>query len=74
MRDENRNTHASAQIKQMTEEIYRLVDEQAKALKSATFLGMTTNEANECDLRSGRIQRLIGAVERLQKERTVLNE
>ena len=50
----------------MTEEIYKLAEEQAKALKRAAFLGMTRNEANECDSRRGRITRLVGEIEQLQ--------
>jgi len=71
MRNENRNAHSLA-IKEMTEEIYNLAEEQSKALKAATFLGMTTNEANECDSRRGRIRHLIKEIEQLQntKERT----
>jgi hypothetical protein len=52
MRNRNHDTDTSAMIKQMTEEIYRLAEEQARALKKATFLGMTTDEANECDSRA----------------------
>jgi hypothetical protein len=66
MRIENRNTHSSARINRLTEEIYRLAEEQTKALKRATFLGMTTHEAKECDSRRGRIRRLIGEIEQLQ--------
>jgi len=70
MRNENRNTHTSA-IKRMTEEIYSLAEEQTKALKAATFLGMTTNEANEWDSRRGRIRHLVTEIEQLQKKREV---
>jgi len=72
MRNRNHDTDTSAMIKQMTEEIYRLAEEQVRALKKATFLGMTTDEANECDSRRGSISRLIGEVQHLQntKERS----
>jgi hypothetical protein len=58
----------------MTEEIYRLADEQAKALKRAAFLGITMNEANACDSRRERISRLVAEIEQLQnaKEGTKL--
>ena len=70
MRIENRNTHTSARIKQLTEEIYRLAEEQAKTLKRATFLGMTMHEAKECDSRRGRIRRLVAEIEQLQNTKT----
>jgi len=47
MRGKGRNTHTSAWIELLTEEIYKLTDEQAKGLKRATFLGMTRDEASQ---------------------------
>ena len=62
-----RNIHdKSAIIKSMMEEIYRLSEQQVQALKGASFVGMTNEEANECDSRRRRIRSLVAEVEHLQ--------
>jgi hypothetical protein len=69
MRNEHHDTDTSATIKQVTEEIYQLAEEQTKALKQATFLGMTTDEASHCDSRRGRIRHLIRELQQLQNRK-----
>ena len=50
------------------QEIDRLTDEQAKALRSATFTGMTPDEARDYDERRKAITKLIRDLELLRKE------
>lgn len=46
-------------VQQLKAEIERLSDEQSTALKTATFVGMTPDEAKEYDERRKKITRLM---------------
>jgi hypothetical protein len=56
-----------AAVHRIKEEIDRLTEEQAHALKHATFVGMTPEEAQEYDDRRSQITRLLRQLEILQK-------
>ncbi len=53
--------------RQQEEEIDRLTEEQVKALKAATYVGMTPNEAKDYDARREKINKLIRELERYEK-------
>lgn len=59
---------AAAKIPHMKADIDRLFTEQAKALKSATYLGMTPEEAKQCDERRKKITHLMKKLFHLQGE------
>ena len=54
-------------VHELKQEIDRLTEEQAEALKSATYLGMTAEEAQEYDERRKNITRLIQQLAMLEK-------
>lgn len=56
-----------AAVHRIKEEIDRLTEQQSHALKQATFVGMTPDEAKEYDDRRAQITRLIRELEALQK-------
>jgi hypothetical protein len=53
-------------IDRMKAEIDHLTGEQADALRTATYLGMTPEDTKEYDDRSSRITSLLQEVERLE--------
>lgn len=54
-------------IHRLKEEIDRLTAEQDEALKTATYLGMTTDEAKEYEERRNLILQLVTDLEMLEK-------
>ncbi len=54
-------------IHRLKQEIDRLTAQQDEALKSATFLGMTTDEAKEYEERRNLILQLVTDLEMLEK-------
>ncbi len=56
-----------AAVHRVKEEIDRLTEIQSHALKQATFVGMTPEEAQEYDDRRSQITRLLHQLEALQK-------
>jgi hypothetical protein len=56
-----------AAVHRVKQQIDMLPQEQAKALKSATSIGMTPDEAKEYDERRTRITKLIHELELLEK-------
>jgi hypothetical protein len=58
----------------MRDEIHRLTEQHNQALKTATFVGMTTNEANEYDSRRCPITSLKEKLERLQHTTSTADE
>ena len=54
-------------VRRLRQEIHRFTEEQANALKSATYLGMTPDEAKACEERRSRIIKLIHELEVLDK-------
>ena len=62
---------ASAQtfeeVEKIRGEIDRLTEEQAEFLRTATYLGMTPDEARGYDERGGHITSLIRELERMEK-------
>ena len=63
--DEPSNTVSA--VHRIKEEIDRLTEEQVKALKAATYVGMTPNEAKDYDARREKINKLIRELERYEK-------
>ena len=55
-----------ASVERLKEKIDTLTEEQAQALQTATYLGMTPDEATEYDHRRSRILTLIEELERLE--------
>ena len=53
-------------IYSVRKEINRLTLEQTEALLAATYMGMTPDEAKECDARVDKIVELIAVLERLE--------
>jgi hypothetical protein len=60
-------TDTLATIHRIKEEIDRLSEQQKEALKTATFVGMTHDEAKDYDSRRARITELIHELALLQK-------
>jgi len=56
-----------AAVNRVKEEIDRLTEQQSQALKHATFVGMTPEEAQEYDNRRSQITTLLQQLEALQK-------
>jgi hypothetical protein len=54
-------------IEEIKQEIDRLRTEQNEALKSATYVGMTAEEAHRHDARRDRITRLLQQLQQLQQ-------
>jgi hypothetical protein len=54
-------------VQQLKREIDRLTQVQADALKSATFIGMTPDEAKEYDERRQKIRELVKELALLEK-------
>lgn len=54
-------------VRRLRQEIHRFSEEQANALKSVTYLGMTPHEAKEYEERRSRIINLIHELELLDK-------
>lgn len=54
-------------IHRLKQEIDRLSQEQSDALKSATYVGMTPDEAKEYDARRQKITQLVQELSLLQK-------
>ncbi len=65
-RDAGNGNHEIANIHHLKEEIDRLTVEQLEALKAATFVGMTRDEAKEYDERRAKIIRLIDELRQLE--------
>jgi hypothetical protein len=57
-------------IENLRHEIHRLIREQLNAYQSATFLGMTSPEAEKCDARRECIRKL---TEELWRRRAAIN-
>jgi hypothetical protein len=53
----------------LKEEIQRLSEQQGAALKTAMFIGMTTDEAKEFDKRGGRLTKLVKELAMVSKAR-----
>ncbi len=53
----------------LKEEIERLSEQQGEALKTAMFVGMTTDEAKEFDKRGNRITKLVKELAMVSKAR-----
>lgn len=60
-------------IRSVREEINRLSLEQTQALQEAIFMGMSPEEAKECDARRDKIVELIEVLERLESAVSRLN-
>lgn len=56
-------------VRKITEEIDRLTEQQTHALKSATFIDMTSEQAQEYDSRRGRIAKLAEQLIQIEKSR-----
>ena len=54
-------------VHQLKQEIDRLTEEQTEALKSATYVGITAEEAQEYDERRKNITRLVKQLALLEK-------
>ena len=54
-------------IHRLKQEIDQLSEQQSEALKSATYLGMTPDEAKEYDARRQKITQLVQELSLLQK-------
>lgn len=59
----NRQSQTLDAIHRLKEEIDRLTEQQTEALRTATFLGMTTDEAKEYEERK---QKILGYVQDLK--------
>jgi hypothetical protein len=59
-------TDSAESVKRLKVEIDVLADEQAEALRSATYIGMSPQQDKECDDRRSRILSLMKEVERLE--------
>lgn len=60
-------SHGHDAILRLKEEINRLTEQQTEALKMATFLGMTTAEAEAYDARRVQITQLVRKLAQLSK-------
>ena len=60
-----------ANVHKIKQEIDRLTEIQVKALKSATFVGMTPDEAQEYDNRLQKIFKLVEQLILLEKSQSV---
>lgn len=63
------SSNAASAIHRVKEELYRLAHRQADALESATYLGMTSDDAKEHDKRRTQITELVQALALLEKAR-----
>ncbi len=54
-------------IHRLKEEIERLTKQQAQALESATYLGMSPDEAKQYDARRAQILKLVEQLRQLEK-------
>ena len=59
--------HSNQSIERLKQEIVRLTREQTEALKTATYVGMTSDEARRHDERRAKITHLSQQLVRLQK-------
>ena len=59
--------NANETIQRIKQEIERLTAEQTAALKSATYVGMTSEEARQHDARRNRITQLAQQLRQLQQ-------
>lgn len=60
-------TETAAAVHRIKQEIDRLTEQQAHALKQATFVGMTPDEAKEYDERRTLITKFIRELELLER-------
>ena len=63
----NDGTSTTDTVHKIKEEIDRLTELQSDALKNATFVGMTPEEAQEYDSRRTQILNLVNRLETLEK-------
>lgn len=63
----NNESETGAAIQRLQQEIDSLGQQQAEALKTATFVGMTSDEATEYDERGEKITELIRQLKLLRK-------
>ncbi len=56
-----------ATVHNLKEEIDRLTEEQTEAMKSATFIGLTTDEAKEYEDRRSKILQLVDQLRMLEE-------
>jgi small ligand-binding sensory domain FIST len=61
-------SETKAAIYRLKEEIHSLSEQQAEALKTATFVGMTSDEVIEYDRRGEKITEMIRQLKLLQKD------
>ena len=61
------NSNTVTAVHRIKEEIDKLIEAQTDAIKRATYLGMTPDEATEYNERRGRITQLIQELESLTK-------
>jgi hypothetical protein len=54
-RDTSKPSDTLGAVQRLKEEIDNLTEQQSEALKMATYVGMTPDEATECDERRARI-------------------
>jgi len=66
MHSTNPSDHES-QVHRLKKEIDSLTKKQSEAIQSATYLGMTADEAKEYDSRRDRILKLVEQVRQLEK-------
>jgi len=61
----------STLLSRLASEIHRLTDQQTEALRMATFVGMTEDEAHEFEHRRKQIAELVNECKLLMTKRTV---
>jgi hypothetical protein len=65
----SRRTDVNTTINRLKEQVERLREEHSQAIKSATYLGVTREQALENDARRKRISALYSQIAELERER-----